>query len=132
METQLSRDQVIDYLSRLPVMELTELMHELEVKWGVSATPNIISDQLSTPTGHIDGTEQIEFEVQLTHVDPSRKIDTIKLVREITGLGLKPAKDLVEEAGPESPKSLKTGVSKADAEELKLKMATIGAVATLV
>ncbi len=131
METQLSHDQVIDYLSRLPVMELAGLMHELEMKWGVSAVPNIISTDvpMATGTGHQD---QTEFEIQLTRVDPGRKIDAIKAVREITGLGLKLAKDFVEEVSPGNPRSLKTGLSKIEAEDVKSKIEAAGALASII
>ncbi len=134
METQISREQVVDYLSHLPVTGLMELIHELEGKWGVSAVPNVIRTEMpgvptTTGIGHQD---QTEFDVKMTHVDPSRKIDVIKIVREITGLGLKESKDLVESVSSEKNPTLKSGVSKADADDLLRKIVAAGAQASIV
>ena len=110
----LSKDQVVDYLSNLPVIQIAELIKTLEDKWGVKAAPVAVAGPAAAGGGAAAAAaeEQTEFTIVLKEAG-ANKINVIKVVREITGLGLKEAKDLVEGA----PKDLKEGVSKADADE---------------
>src|SRR5690348_12016621 len=113
----LTKDQVVDYLSNLPVIQIAELIKTLEDKWGVKAAPAAVAVAAGPAGGGgaaAPAEEQTEFNVILAS-SGANKIQVIKVVREITGLGLKEAKDLVEAA----PKPLKEGVSKADAEDMK-------------
>ncbi len=119
----LTSEQVVDYLSNLPVIQIAGLIKTLEDKWGVKAAPVAVA---AAPAGAAAAAapveEKTEFTVELA-ASGANKINVIKVVREITGLGLKEAKDLVEGA----PKTLKEGVSKADAEEMKKKLEDAGA-----
>src|SRR3984885_6695143 len=108
---EITRESVVDYLSNLPVIQIAELIKTLEDKWGVKAGPAAAGPAAVAPEA------QTEFTVVLKEAGPN-KINVIKVVREITGLGLKEAKDLVEGA----PKDLKEGVSKADADDFKKKL----------
>jgi large subunit ribosomal protein L7/L12 len=122
--SDISREQVVDFLSNLPVIQLSDLIKTLEDKWGVKAAPIAVA---AGPAGAAAAAaapkeEQTEFNVELKEAG-GNKISVIKVVREITGLGLKEAKDLVEGA----PKTLKEGVSKADADEMKKKLEEAGA-----
>ena len=121
--TDITKDQVVDYLSNLPVIQIAELIKTLEDKWGVKAAPAAIA-VAAGPAGAAPAAaeEKTEFNVELAEAG-ANKINVIKVVREITGLGLKEAKDLVEGA----PKVLKEGVSKADADEMKKKLEEAGA-----
>ena len=121
--TDLSKDQVVDYLSNLPVIQIAELIKTLEDKWGVKAAPVAVAGPAAAAGPAAPAAEeQTEFTVVLKEAGPN-KINVIKVVREITGLGLKEAKDLVEGA----PKDLKEGVSKADSAEFKKKLEEAGA-----
>ena len=117
-------EKIADELSNLTVLEAAELATLLEDKWGVSAAAAPVA--MAMPAGGGDtasgGEEKSEFDVVLTAAGAS-KINVIKEVRAITGLGLKEAKDLVEGA----PKPVKEGVSKEEAEELKGKLEEAGA-----
>jgi len=121
---ELNKDQVIDYLSNLPVIQLAELIKTLEDKWGVKAAPVAVAavggGGGAAPAAAAE--EKTEFNVELKE-SGANKINVIKVVREITGLGLKEAKDLVEGA----PKMIKEGVSKADADDMKKKLEEAGA-----
>jgi len=120
----LTREQVVDYLSNMPVIQIAELIKTLEDKWGVKAAPVAVAavgGGAAAPAAAA-AEEQTEFNVELKEAGAS-KINVIKVVREITGLGLKEAKDLVEGA----PKVVKEGVSKADAAEMKKKLEEAGA-----
>ncbi len=119
--SDISKDQVVDYLSNLPVIQIAELVKELEDKWGVSAAPVAVAGGAAAAPAEA-AEEKTEFDVILVEPGP-KKINAIKAVREITGLGLKEAKDMVESA----PKALKEGVSKEDAEEVKKKLEAAGA-----
>jgi len=119
--TDISRDQVVDYLSNLPVIQIAELIKTLEDKWGVKAAPAAVAMAAPAAPAAVKE-EQTECSVVLKEAG-ANKINVIKVVREITGLGLKEAKDLVEAA----PKDLKEGVSKADADEMKKKLEDAGA-----
>lgn len=120
----LSKEQVVDYLSNLPVIQIAELIKTLEDKWGVKAAPVAVAGAAgpaaAAPAAAAE--EQTEFTVVLKEAG-ANKINVIKVVREITGLGLKEAKDMVEGA----PKDLKEGVSKADAADFKKKLEEAGA-----
>jgi len=123
----LSKEQVVDYLSNLPVIQIADLIKTLEDKWGVKAAPAAVAvaaGPAAAPAAAAE--EQTEFTVVLA-ASGANKIQVIKVVREITGLGLKEAKDLVEAA----PKPLKEGVSKADAEDFKKKLTEAGATVEL-
>jgi large subunit ribosomal protein L7/L12 len=120
----INREQVVDYLSNLPVIQLADLIKTLEDKWGVKAAPVAVAAGPAAgpaaPAAVVE--EKTEFNVELKEAG-GNKISVIKVVREITGLGLKEAKDLVEGA----PKTLKEGVSKVEAEEMKKKLEEAGA-----
>ena len=121
--TEISKDQVVDYLSNLPVIQIAELIKTLEDKWGVKAAPAAVAVAAAPGGGGAAAAEEkTEFTVELKDAG-ANKINVIKVVREITGLGLKEAKDIVEAA----PKALKEGVSKADAEDFKKKLEEAGA-----
>jgi len=122
--SDINREQVVDFLSNLPVIQLADLIKTLEDKWGVKAAPVAVAAAAAGPAAAAaaPADEQTEFNVDLKEAG-ANKISVIKVVREITGLGLKEAKDLVEGA----PKTLKEGVSKADAEEMKKKLEDAGA-----
>ena len=114
-------NKIIDELSTLTVVEAAELSKQLEEKWGVSAAAPVAA----APAGGAAapaGEEKSEFSVFLSSAG-DKKINVIKEVRAITGLGLKEAKDLVEAA----PKEVKAGVAKKDAEEFKKKLEAAGA-----
>jgi large subunit ribosomal protein L7/L12 len=118
-----TKDQVIDYLSKLPVMELASLTKELEDKWGVKAAAVAVAAAAPGAGGAAPAAEeQTEFTVTLA-ASGDKKIDVIKVVREIMTLGLKEAKDFVEGA----PKVVKEGASKQEAEEIKKKLEAAGA-----
>ena len=118
----ISKEQVVDYLSNLPVIQIAELIKTLEDKWGVKAAPAMVAGPAAAAAPAEKKEEQTEFTVVLKEAGAS-KINVIKVVREITGLGLKEAKDLVEAA----PKLVKEAVSKADADEMKKKLEDAGA-----
>lgn len=123
----ITREQVVDYLSNLPVIQIAEMIKDLENKWGVKAAPVAVAAgpaAAAAPAAAVE--EKTEFDVVLANAG-ANKIQVIKAIREITGLGLKEAKDLVEAA----PKTVKEAVSKADAEEMKKKLAEAGATVEL-
>jgi len=109
-------------LSSLTVMEVAELVKTLEEEWGVSAAAAAVAMPAAGGDAGAATAEKTEFDVVLTSAGDN-KIGAIKVVREITGLGLKEAKEMVESA----PKALKEGVSKDEAEELKKKIEEAGA-----
>jgi len=119
---ELSKEQVVDYLSALPVLEIANLVKELETKWGVSAAPVAMAGGAVAAAAAAPVEEQTEFDVILTGAGAS-KIQVIKVVREITSLGLKEAKDLVEGA----PKPIREGATKEQATEIKKKLEEAGA-----
>ena len=120
---EITREQVVDYLSNLPVIQIAELVKELETKWGVSAAPVAVAGVAAAGgPAAAAAEEKSEFDVILADAGPS-KINVIKAVREITGLGLKEAKDLVEGA----PKPVKEGIGKDEAAEIKKKLEEAGA-----
>jgi len=111
-------NKIVDQLSKLTVVEAAELSKQLEDKWGVTAAAPVAA----APVAAAPAEEKSEFTVFLTAVG-DKKINVIKEVRTITGLGLKEAKDLVEAA----PKEVKKGVPKKEAEEVKKKLEAAGA-----
>jgi large subunit ribosomal protein L7/L12 len=122
---EITKEQVVDYLSNLPVIQLAELVKELEGKWGVSAAAPVAMAMPGAAGGAPAAAaveEKTEFDVILVDGGAS-KINVIKAVREVTSLGLKEAKDLVEGA----PKPVKEGVGKEEAEEIKKKLEGAGA-----
>ena len=116
-----SKEQVVEYLSNLPVIQIAELVKELETKWGVSAAPVAMAGGAPAAAA-AEVEEQTEFDVILTGAGAA-KIQVIKVVREITSLGLKEAKDLVEGA----PKPIREGATKEQAAEIKKKLEEAGA-----
>ena len=121
-----TKEQVVNFLSQMSVLDLAALTKELEDKWGVKAAPVAVA---AAPGAAAAGggaaapaAEQTEFTVVLADAG-ANKIGVIKAVREVTNLGLKEAKDLVDGA----PKTVKEGVSKADAENIKKKLTEAGA-----
>jgi large subunit ribosomal protein L7/L12 len=119
--SNITKDQVIEWLSAQPVLELAALVKDLEGKWGVSAAAAVVAAAPGAAAA-APAEEKTEFNVILAEAG-ANKIGVIKEVRAITGLGLKEAKDLVEGA----PKPVKEGASKADAEEIKKKLEAAGA-----
>ncbi len=119
--SNITKDQVIEWLSGQSVLELAALVKDLEGKWGVSAAAAVVAAAPGAAAA-APAEEQTEFNVVLLEAG-ANKIGVIKEVRAITGLGLKEAKDLVEGA----PKVVKEGASKADAEEIKKKLEAAGA-----
>jgi large subunit ribosomal protein L7/L12 len=118
---EITREQVVDYLSNLPVIQIAELVKMLEEKWGVSAAPIAVAAVgAAAPAAVVE--EKTEFDVILAEAG-ANKINVIKVVREITALGLKEAKDLVEGA----PKAIKEAIGKEEAEDIKKKLEGAGA-----
>jgi large subunit ribosomal protein L7/L12 len=123
----MNMEQMVDELSGWTVMEVASLVKALETKWGVSAAPAAVA--MAAPAGGAAPAaveEQTEFDVELSDAG-AKKINVIKVIREITNLGLADAKNLVEAA----PKTVKEAVSKAEAEDIKKKLEEAGAKVTL-
>ena len=120
--SNITKDQVIEWLSSQPVIELAALVKDLEGKWGVSAAAAVAAAAPGAGAAAPAATEQTEFTVMLLE-SGANKIGVIKEVRAITSLGLKEAKDLVDGA----PKPVKENVAKAEAEEIKKKLEAAGA-----
>ena len=116
-----TKEQVVSFIENMSVLELSQLVKDLETKFGVSAAAPMAVAAAGAAAGPA-AEAKTEFTVILAAAG-DKKIEAIKEVRAITGLGLKEAKDLVEGA----PKPLKEGVSKADAEEMKKKLEAVGA-----
>ena len=119
-------DKLVEELSKLTVLEASELATKLEDEWGVSAAAPVAVAAAGGAAGGEAAAEKDEFDVELTAAG-DQKIAVIKEVRAITGLGLGEAKALVEGA----PKAIKEGVAKAEADELKTKLEAAGATVTL-
>ncbi len=122
----INKDQVVEFLSNMPVIELAGMIKELEEKWGVSAAAPVAMAAMPGAGGAAAAEEKTEFDVILAS-GGSNKIAVIKEVRTITGLGLKEAKDLVEGA----PKPVKEGVAKDEAEKIKEVLVKAGATVEL-
>lgn len=117
-------EELVKTLSQLTVLEMSELKTALEEKWGVKAQAAAVAMAMPAGGGEAAQAEEAtDFDVELTEVPADKKIAVIKIVREITGLGLKEAKELVESA----PKVLKEAAPKTEAEDLKKKLEEAGA-----
>ncbi len=120
---KMTKEELVNAIAELTVLELSELVKAIEEKFGVkAAAPAVAVAAAPAAAGAAAAEEKDEFNVVLTAVDAAKKIAVIKVVREITGLGLKEAKDLVEGA----PKAVKENVAKAEAEEMKKKITEAG------
>lgn len=117
--------KIIDDIKTLTILELSDLVKEIEAEFGVSAAPVAVA-AVGGAAPAAAAEEKTEFDVVLKEIG-AKKLEVIKVVREVTGLGLKDAKDLVESA----PKAVKEGASKEDAEALKAKLEEAGAVVEL-
>ena len=123
----ITKDQVIDFIANMSVLEMSELVKDMEEKFGVSAAAAAVATPAAGGGGGEAATEEkTEFDVILTSFG-EKKINVIKEIRGITGLGLKEAKEAVESA----PKAVKEGVSKEEAEEIKKKLEEAGASAEI-
>ena len=118
----ITKADVLDYISNLSVLELSELVKEFEEKFGVSAAPTVVAGAGGGAAGVAAAEEKTEFSVIITD-SGDKKINVIKVVREVTGLGLKEAKDATEQV----PHTLKEGVNKEEAESIKKKLEEAGA-----
>ncbi|ECP9338393.1 50S ribosomal protein L7/L12 [Campylobacter jejuni] len=118
----ISKEDVLEYISNLSVLELSELVKEFEEKFGVSAAPVMVAGGAAAGAAAAAAEEKTEFDIVLTD-GGAKKIEVIKIVRALTGLGLKEAKDAVEQ----TPSTLKEGVAKAEAEEAKKQLEEAGA-----
>ncbi|MDK8253708.1 50S ribosomal protein L7/L12 [Dialister micraerophilus] len=118
----MTNEEILEAISSMSVLELSELVKAIEEKFGVSAAAPVAVAAAAAPAAGEAAEEKSEFDVILKD-SGSQKIQVIKVVREITGLGLKDAKALVDGA----PKEVKTGVAKAEAEEMKKKFEAVGA-----
>ncbi|HEX2878636.1 MAG TPA: 50S ribosomal protein L7/L12 [Polyangiaceae bacterium] len=120
---EITKEQIVEHLSNMPVIEIAALVKELETKWGVSAAPVAVAGGGGgggAPAAAAE--EKTEFNVILAD-GGAAKIQVIKVVRELTGLGLKEAKELVEGA----PKPVKEGIGKEEADDVKKKLEAAGA-----
>jgi large subunit ribosomal protein L7/L12 len=124
----ISKEEILEAIGSMSVLDLSELIKEMEDKFGVSAAAAAVAMPAGAAAGGDAGAaeEKTEFDVHLTAAG-DQKVNVIKAVREITGLGLKEAKDLVDGA----PKVIKEGLAKADAEEAAKKLTEAGATAEL-
>ena len=121
---EVTQDQFVDYVKNMSVLELSQLVKRLESELGVSAAaaaPVVVAGGGGAAAAAVE--EKTEFTVTLTGFDAAKKINIIKVVREVTSLGLKEAKDLVEAV----PKVLKEGVNKDEAEAIRKKFDEVGA-----
>ena len=118
-----TKEQVIEFIAGLSVLELSELVKEFEEKFGVSAQPVVMAGAVAgAAAGGAAAEEKTEFDVILAS-SGDKKINVIKVLRELTGLGLAEAK----KASEETPFTVKTGASKAEADEIKAKLEEVGA-----
>jgi large subunit ribosomal protein L7/L12 len=125
---KLSQEELLTAIAEMSVLELSELVKAIEEKFGVkAAAPAVAVAAAPVAAGAAAAEEKDEFNVELTAVDAAKKIAVIKVVREVTGLGLKEAKDLVDGA----PKVVKENVAKAEAEEMKKKLTEAGGTVAL-
>ena len=120
--TQLSKEQILDAVAAMSVMDVCDLVKMMEDKFGVSAAAAVAVAAGPAAAGGAAVEEKTEFNVVMTNFG-ANKIDVIKVIRAVTGLGLKEAKDMVEGV----PATVKEGIPKADAEEIKKKLTDAGA-----
>jgi large subunit ribosomal protein L7/L12 len=118
-----TKEEILDSISKMSVMDVVDLVKMMEDKFGVTAAAPMAAAAAGPAAAAAKVEEKTEFAVHMTAVDPAKKVNVIKVVREITGLGLKEAKDMVEGA----PVTVKDGVAKADAEAMKKKLEEGGA-----
>ena len=118
----MTKEEVVEFLSGLSVLEIADLVKTLEEKWGVSAAAPVAVAAAGAAPAAAAAEEKTEFDVKLADVPADKKIAVIKEVRAATGLGLAESKNLVESKGV-----VKTGIAKAEAEELKKKLEAAGA-----
>jgi large subunit ribosomal protein L7/L12 len=117
-----TKEEILDAIAKMSVMDVVELVKMMEDKFGVSAAAAVaVAGPAAAAAPAAEA--KTEFTVVLSSIDPAKKVNVIKIVREITGLGLKEAKDLVEGA----PQTVKEGVAKADADAMKKKLEEGGA-----
>lgn len=122
MPTTLSNEEIVKAVEQMPVLQLSELVKLIETRFGVTAAAPVAVAAPAAAAGGAVAEEKSSFDVILAN-SGDKKIQVIKVVRELTNLGLKEAKDLVEGA----PKPLKSGVSKEDADTMKKKLEDVGA-----
>ncbi len=118
-----SREEIVDAIAKLSVMDVVDLIADLEKKFGVTAAAPVAAAAAASAAPAAAVEEQTEFSVTLTEYPADKKVTVIKVVREITGLGLKEAKDLVEGV----PALIKDAVAKADVDAIKKKLEDAGA-----
>ncbi len=118
-----SKEDILEAISNMTVMEIVDLVKMMEDKFGVTAAAPVAVAAAGAAAAAPAAEEQTEFTVILKAYPADKKVGTIKVIREITGLGLKEAKDLVEG----SPNTVKEGVSKADADKIKKQLTDVGA-----
>ncbi len=123
---KLTTAEIIDAIKELTVLELNDLVKACEEEFGVSAAAGVVVAAAAGGDAAAGGEEKTDFNVELTEVGPN-KVKVIKVVREVTGLGLKEAKEVVDGA----PKIVKEGAEKAEAEDIKAKLEAEGAKVTL-
>lgn len=123
---ELSKQDVISYLEKASLLEISELVKDIEEKFGVEAAAPVAAAPVAAAADAAPAAEKTDFNVVLAETG-AEKIKVIKIVREITALGLKEAKELVESA----PKPLKEGAKKEEAEEIKKRLEEVGAKVTL-
>jgi len=124
---KLSIDEIIEAIGELTILELNELVTKVEEKFDVSASAGVVVQAGGAAAGGDAAEEKTEFTVELTSFDAGEKVKVIKAIRELLGVGLKEAKELVEGA----PAVVKEEVGKDEAESIKAKLAEVGAVVTL-
>ena len=123
---KLSKEEIIEAIKELSVLELNDLVKACEEEFGVSAAAGVVVAAAGAAAGGAAEEEKTEFDVELTSFG-EKKMDVIKVIRTITGLGLKESKELVEGA----PKMVKEGASKEEADDIKAKLEAEGAKVTL-
>lgn len=124
--SEITKEQVIDFIANMSVLELSQMVSELEEKFGVSAAAAVAAAPVAAAATEAAAEEKTEFDVIMTSFG-EKKINVIKEIRGITGLGLKEAKELVEGAGADC--KVKEGVTKEEAEEVVKKLSEAGATA---
>lgn len=122
----MTKDEIKEAIKSLSVLELSEMVKELEDEWGVTAAAQAVAVAAAPAEAAPQEEEKVEFDVVLTGVG-EKKIQVIKVVRQVTSLGLKEAKEVVDSA----PKAVKEKVSKEEAEEIKKKLEEVGATAEI-
>ena len=118
-----TKDEILDAISNMSIMQVVELISDMEKKFGVTAAAPVAVAAVAGPAAAAPAEEKTEFTVILKEYPADKKVGVIKVVRELTGLGLKEAKDLVEAV----PGTVKDGVNKADSESMKKKLEEAGA-----